>query len=126
MPASFGGEFRSSQTKMDWKYFKIINAHDSLHHLLPVKGVSTCEYVKFVLFMSVQTIEVLKHVLIFQEFYHKCNSVNLTLTLKQISVLLLLLPTFNIIKYFSLCCHVMYGVSVTCFTFALTSNSQVS
>lgn len=67
MLASFGGEFRSAETKMDWKYFRIINAHDSLHHLLPVKGMSTCEYVKIVLFF--QTIEVLKHVLISQEFY---------------------------------------------------------
>lgn len=58
MLASYGGEFRSSQTKMEWKYLKVINAHACLHHLLPVKGVSACVYVKFVLFMSVHTIEV--------------------------------------------------------------------
>lgn len=37
---SFGGEFRSSQTKMVRKRHRVIYAHDSLHHLLPVQGMS--------------------------------------------------------------------------------------
>lgn len=51
---SFGGEFRSSQTKMDWKHLRVIYAHDSLHHLLPVKGVSACVYVQFILFVCMK------------------------------------------------------------------------
>lgn len=39
---SVGGELRSSQKKMEWKPLRVIYAHDSLHHLLPVEGVSAC------------------------------------------------------------------------------------
>lgn len=41
----FGGEFRSSKTKMDWKHLRILYPHDSLHHLLPGKGVCMCVFV---------------------------------------------------------------------------------
>lgn len=40
----FGGEFRSSKTKMDWKHLRIFYPHDSLHHLLPGKGVCVCVF----------------------------------------------------------------------------------
>lgn len=39
MFGSFGSDFRSSKTKMDWKNLGIFCAHDSLYHLLPCKGV---------------------------------------------------------------------------------------
>lgn len=35
---SFGGEFRSTQAKMEWKHLRGSYAHDSLHYLLPCKG----------------------------------------------------------------------------------------
>lgn len=40
MPDSSGGEFRYSQAEMDWMHLRVTYAHDSLHHLLPVEGVS--------------------------------------------------------------------------------------
>lgn len=42
---SFGGEYGSSQRKMDWKCLRVLYALDSLHHLLPVKGVLVCVYI---------------------------------------------------------------------------------
>lgn len=42
MPDSSGGEFRSPQAEMDWMHLRVTYAHDSLHHLLPVEGVSAC------------------------------------------------------------------------------------
>lgn len=48
----FGGEFRSSQTKMGWKHLRLTNAHDSLHYLLSFKGVFV--FVLFIQFVCVQ------------------------------------------------------------------------
>lgn len=36
---SFRSDFKSSKAKVEWKNLGIICAHDSLHHLLPCKGV---------------------------------------------------------------------------------------
>ena len=68
---SFGDEFRSSQTKMAWKHLRVIYAHDSLHHLLPVEGGSACVYVQFILLMCTHIIEVSVLLKLFCELHAK-------------------------------------------------------